>query len=229
MRKSVKIRTMNNNKFFTDTRITALLYLGLAITGIFVFVFAKSAIFVSGNASLTASNLLEKEMLARTGIAVELIMVAFQAFVALWFYKLFKKVNSFASVMIAVFGTINAIMILVSSAFWLVALNAPIPGDSVSTVYNLFSVHDSLWLVGNLFFGLWLFPMGYLMSQVMRSRILPKLLYVGGVGYIVSGLIVILFPTQAALAGILAIPATIGEFWVIGYLLSRSELRANVV
>jgi hypothetical protein len=75
MQKSVKIRTMNNNKFFTDTRITGLLYLGLAITGFFVFVFSKSAIYVNGDAIATSSNLLEKEMLARIGIPVILVSV----------------------------------------------------------------------------------------------------------------------------------------------------------
>jgi Domain of unknown function (DUF4386) len=163
-------------------------------------------------------------MLARVGIAVELVLVAFQALTALWFYRLFNKVNSFASVMIAIFGTINAIMILMSSAFWLAALNASITKDSVSMIYNLFSMHDSLWLVANLFFGLWLLPMGYLMSHVMSSKILSNLLFVGGTGYIVSAFILILLPEQTTLAGLLALPATVAEFWVIGYLLSRSTV-----
>lgn len=221
------MRTMNNNKFLTDTRISGLLYLGLAVTGLFVFVFAKNAIYVSGNTLATSSNLLEKEVLSRIGIAVELIMVAFQALAALWFYKIFRNVNGFSSVMLASFGIVNAVMILVSSAFWLASLNAAIARDSVSMIYNLFSVHDSLWLVGNLFFGLWLLPMGYLMSQVMKSKMLSRLLYVGGAGYIVSALILILLPAQAILAGILVIPATVAEFWVIGYLLSRSQLNKN--
>lgn len=210
--------------FLTDTRITGLLYLGLAIAGLFVFVFAKNGIYVSGDALATNTNLLEKEMLARAGIAVELVMVTFQVFVALWFYRLFIKVNSFASVMIAVFGTINAVMILGSSAFWLAALNASISKDSVSMIYNLFSMHDSLWLVANLFFGLWLLPMGYLVSHVMSSKILSKLLFIGGVGYIVSVFILILLPNQATLAGLLTLPATVAEFWVIGYLFSIPQL-----
>lgn len=213
------------NKFLTDTRITGLLYLGLAFAGIFAFLFAKSSLYVSGDAIATNTNILEKEMLARFGIAVELVLVAFQALVALWFYKIFNKVNSFASVTIAIFGTINAIMILVSSAFWLGALNASVSGDSVSMVYNLFSMHESLWLVANLFFGLWLLPMGYLMSQVIKSKVLPRFLFVGGIGYILSALILILLPDQTTLAGIFPIPATIAEFWVIGYLLSRSQLE----
>ena len=51
----------------------------------------------------------------------------------------------------------------------------------------------------------------------------------GGAGYIVSPLILILLPSQATIVGMLAIPATIGEFWVIGYLLSRAELKVNTV
>ncbi len=207
------------SKFLTDTRITGFLYLGLALAGLFAFLFAKSSIFVSGDALATNINLLEKETLARAGLVAELILVAFQAFVSLWFYKTFRKIDSFSSVMLASFGMVNATMILVSSAFWLSALNASIAKDSVSIVYNLFSLHESTWLVANIFFGLWLLPMGYLMSQVMKSRILPKLLFVGGIGYILSALILILFPSQETLAGLMPLPATVAEFWVIGYLL----------
>lgn len=218
---------MTNHKiFFTDTRITGLLYAGLAITGFYVFVFAKSGLYVSGDASLTASNLLEKETLARTGIVVELVMVTFQAFVSLWFYKIFKKVDGFSSVMLASFGMVNAIMILISSAFWLAALNASIAKDSISMIYNLFSLHEFLWLVANLFFGLWLLPMSYLISQVMKSKIISKLLFVGGVGYILSALILIVNPSQAVIAGMLALPATIAEFCVIGYLLTKSQINS---
>ncbi len=214
----------SKSKFLTDTRVTGLLYLGLAVTGMFVYLFARNNIYVGDNAQATNANLLEKESLARLGLAAELALVTFQALTAMWFYKIFCKVNSFASVIIASFGMVNAIMILMSSAFWLAALNASIAKDSVSMIYNLFSMHDSLWLVANLFFGLWLLPMGYLMSHVMSSKILSKLLFVGGVGYIVSAFILILLPNQATLAGIMALPATIAEFWVIGYLLRRSHL-----
>ncbi|MSR76167.1 MAG: DUF4386 domain-containing protein [Candidatus Ryanbacteria bacterium] len=213
-----------NNTFLTDTRITGLLYLGLAVTGIFVFIFAKGAVYVSGDALATNSHLLEKEMLARVGVAVELLMVAFQALVALWFYKLFSRVNSFASVTILAFGMVNAIMILVSSALWLGALTAAIAGESVAIVYNLFNLHELIWLVAHLFFGLWLVPIGYLFGQVMKSKVLAKLLYIGGVGYLLSALVLILLPDQITLDGILTMPATIGEFWVIGYLLSRPHL-----
>ena len=123
-----------NVKYLTDTRITGLLYLGLALSGMFAFLYARSNIYVDGDAVATTTNLLEKEGLARVGIAVELLLVAFQAFVAVWFYKIFKKVNSFAAGLIAVFGMVNAIAILLSTAMWLSSLNAAIAGDQAVNV-----------------------------------------------------------------------------------------------
>lgn len=124
------------SNFLTDTRVTGLLYLGLAITGMFVFLFARSNIYVDGNAQLTNTNLLEKESLARLGIAAELVLVIFQALAAVWFYKLFSKVDNFAAGLVAVFGTVNAVAILISSAMWLSALNASTAGDLAINVFN---------------------------------------------------------------------------------------------
>lgn len=204
----------NKYTFLTDTRITGLLYLGLALTGMFAFLFARSNIYVDGNAVATNAHLLEKETLARVGIAVELMLVAFQALTAIWFYKLFRNVNSFGAGMLTALGLVNATAILVSSAMWLSALNAAIAGESAATVFNLFNLHESIWLVSGIFFGLWLLPMGYLAAKTRMPRVLAGFLVAGGIGYILSTLLVILFPEQKSLSGIFALPATIGEFWM---------------
>ncbi len=217
--------TNTKEKFFTDTRITGLLYLALAITGMFVFLVAKSNLYVAGDAASTNTNLLEKETLARFGIVGELLLVASQALVAMWFYKIFKKVNSFAAVVLATFGMVNAVLILISSGAWLAALNAAVLGEPASTAFTLYNLHETIWLVGGLFFGLWLIPMGYLAAQANISRILAGFLIVGGGGYILSTFVVVFFPTQASLAGIMTMPATIGEFWMLGYLLRTPHLH----
>lgn len=216
-------------KFFTDTRITGILYLGLALTGLFVFLFARSNIFVDGNALATSTNLLEKESLARMGIAMELALVIFQALVAIWFYKLFKNVNSFASGLIAVFGTINAIAILISSAMWLSALKASVMGNPLVLVYDLLNLHESIWLVSGIFFGLWLIPMGYLTYKAKMPKALAGFLILGGIGYILSTFILILFPRFVTLAEALPMFATIGEFWIIGYLLIKPKLNLTKI
>jgi hypothetical protein len=71
-----------------------------------------------------------------------------------------------------------------------------------------------------MFFGLWLIPMGWL---VLRSRWLPRplgwILIAGGVSYLVSAFVTYLFPDADLVAGLLTVPATIGEFWILGYLI----------
>ncbi len=212
-------------RFLTDTRITGILYLGLALTGLFVFVFARSNIYADGNALATSTNLLEKENLARLGIATELALVIFQALVAVWFYKLFKKVNGFSSGLIAVFGIINAITILISSAAWLSALNATLVGNQADLAYNLLNLHESIWLVSGIFFGLWLIPMGYLTYKSGMPKALAWILTIGGIGYILSTFILILIPSLKTLAESLPMLATIGEFWIIGYLLIKPDIK----
>jgi hypothetical protein len=216
---------MISNTFLTDTRITGFLYLGLALTGMFTYLFARSNIYVDGDAFATAVNLLEKESLARIGIATELLLVAFQALAAVWFYKLFRNLNDFSAGLIAAFGMVNATMILVSSALWFSALTAAIAGESAVTVFSLFNVHESLWLVSGVFFGLWLLPMAYLAAKARMHRALVGFLIAGGIGYILSTFSLILFPEQKMFAEMLALPATIGEFWIIGYLLVKSRLN----
>ncbi len=62
--------------------------------------------------------------------------------------------------------------------------------------------------------------MGYIVVNTKRMPIwLGRILIIGGVGYILSAFLKYV-GIDAAIADSLAIPATIGEFWMIGYLLS---------
>jgi Domain of unknown function (DUF4386) len=213
-------------KFLTDTRVTGLFYLGLALTGFFVFLFARSNIYVESDALATSTKLIEKEALARLGIAVELALVVFQALAAIWFYKLFKRVRSFEAGLITVFGMVNAAAILISAAMWLSALNLALSG-ATAEAYNLLHLHESIWLVSGIFFGLWLIPMGYLAAKSNMPRALAGFLITGGVGYILSTLLIILFTGQKTLSDLLILPATVGEIWMVGYLISKPELNTT--
>lgn len=205
----------------TTARVTGLFYLGLAVTGVFAFLFAREQLFVEGNALETTANLVNNETLARFGIAAEILIAGFQALAAVWFYKLFKKKDSFAAGLITVFGMVNTTVILVSSAFWLVALNTALAGGANSTVQTLFEVHNALWAVSALFFGLWLLPMAYMAHQVKMPRVMIWFLVAGGLGYIVSTFTSVVLPEQTTLNEMLSTPATVGEFWMIGYLLFK--------
>ncbi|MGO4340388.1 DUF4386 domain-containing protein [Pedococcus sp. 2YAF34] len=207
-------------------RTTGLLYLGLAVTGAIGFQFVRGQLYVAGDPGATLSNLVDHTPVARLGIVLELGIVLTQALAAVWFYRLFRSVDTFAAGLIAVFGMVNATVILGSAAMLGTALDVSndkslaVPGGTAATVQLLYVISGHLWTVGGLFFGLWLIPMGWL---VVRSRWTPRLLgqllMVGGVGYILSTFVSYVFANADLMAGLLTVPATIGELWIVGYLI----------
>ena len=54
-----------------------------------------------------------------------------------------------------------------------------------------------------------------------------RLLVVGGAGYVLSGFVTYLWPDAAAVPELLVVPATIGEVWMLGYLLVRGAGRVT--
>lgn len=213
----------------STARTTGLLYLGLALTGVLGFLVIRPQL-IADDAAATLVRLGEQQALARLGIALELGIVVTQALAALWFYRLFRPVGSLAAGALAAFGLINATVILGSAACLATALElATDPlGDATGQVRLLTALSANLWGVGALFFGLWLIPMGLL---VLRSAGMPRslgwLLVGGGIGYVLSAFVSQLAPGAQPLADMLTIPATLGEFWMIGYLLHGGVFRES--
>lgn len=203
-------------------RTTGLFYLSLAIAGALGFLTIRPRLFAADDAEATLAHLTGNESLARVGIALELLVVLTQTFTAVWFYRLFRAIDAVAAGSIAAFGMVNAIAILGSAALLATATEvatAPF-GDAAATVQLLYLVSGNLWIVGGLFFGLWLVPMGWC---VLRSGWLPRvlgwLLVAGGAGYVLSTFVSYLAPGAALVADLLVVPASVGEFWILGYLL----------
>ena len=223
--------------FLTPRRITGLLYLGLAVTGLLSYLVIRSQLLVAGDAGATLDNLAADPQLARWGVALELGAVLFQAVLSVSFFALFRAVRPVAAVAIAAFGLINAVAILVATMLWSVAIviaagaTAAAPGtDAAATVLLLFTLHDAAWAAGNLFFGLWLIPMGLAVLAAGWVRLLGWALIVGGVAYVASAFLLVLAPGLQPIGEGLSLVATIGEFWIIGYLLftrSRGAGRAQ--
>lgn len=211
----------------TTARITGALYLALAITGLLGFLMVRPALLDPADAAATAANLVEKEGLARLGIALEYGIVLSQALVAIWFFQLFRSAHAVAAGAIAAFGLVNAVAILASAAAMTGALAVALDpslapgGDAGATAQLLYSLSTASWAGGALFFGLWLIPMGYaVVVSDWMPRLLGQVLMVGGAAYVVSAFSAILWPAApAAVEMVLVGLATIGEFWMIGFLL----------
>jgi len=209
-------------------RTTGLFYLGLALSGLFGFVLIRPQLFARDDPGATLANLVEHGSLARAGVAFELLVVVTMALAAAWFYRLFRPVDPVAAGGIAAFGLVNAVAVLVNAALLATAAELardPV-GDAAATVQLLYLVSGNLWGVGALFFGLWLMPMG---RCVLRSGWMPRalgwILLGGGAGYVVSAFVRYLVPDATAVADALTYPATVGELWMVGYLLVRGVRR----
>ncbi len=218
----------NRHELKRTARTTGLLYVALAITGMLSFLVIRNQIFVTDDPAGTLANLVEHTALARAGIVLEMSLVLAQALTAVWFYRLFRSVDSFAAGSLAAFGLFNAAMIAGSAAMLATALDVAkdaslnAAGNPAATAQLLYVISGHLWGVGAIFFGLWLIPMG---SLAQRSGWLPSLLgrilIWGGVGYVLSAFVTYLFPDAETIAGLMTLPATVGEFWIFGYLTIR--------
>lgn len=204
-------------------RVAGIWYLLLAISGIVGFMVLHAKIYTS-NPETTLVNLTESEGLARLRLLFELLIVISQALAALWFYRLFKGISDWQAWAVGVWGMVNSVVIMVSAIAMAAAIQ--IANSSVLTPDNKVAVIELLgllirhsWNVGGLFFGLWLIPMGYCVILSKRMpQWLGRILIIGGFGYIANTL-VYYTGFQYSLSGILTMPATVGEFWMIGYLL----------
>jgi hypothetical protein len=211
----------------TTARITGACYLALAIAGALGFLVVRPAIHVPHDAAATARNIVATGALPRVWLSLELLIVLAQALTAVAFYKLFRGFNAVAAGATGAFGLVNAVAILASAACIATGLKVAAEvalapgGDQAATVQLLFEASSSAWGVAALFFGLWLIPMGYVL---IATGIMPKALgwtlALGGVGYVISGFVSngLEGPPRWLVDG-LTIPASIGEFWMIGYLL----------
>jgi len=208
-------------------RTTGVLYLALAITGGLSFAVFRPATY-TGGPTQTLANLVDQEAFARVGLGMEMGLVVSGALAAVWFYKLFREINPVAAFATATFGLMNTVTQVASSIFLATSLavagdHALAPaGDAAAVVGLMGQLSTAAWGIGALFFGLWLIPMGWVAVSSNRfPRVLGWILIAGGCCYVLSAFLgnaVVGVPSAAVEA--LAAPATVGELWMIVYLLS---------
>lgn len=204
-------------------RIAGLWYLMMAISGVFGFLVFHSKVFDPVNPQITLNNLIEYESTARLRLIFEFAIVVSQALTAAWFYKLFKSIDAWNAWCVGVWGMVNSIVILISGIAIASAIHIASPSiiieNKVPLIQLLSTISSQAWGIGGLFFGLWLIPLGSIITESKRMPIwLGRTLILGGVGYLLSVFLNYL-DIEVIYAELLTIPADIGEFWMIGYLL----------
>ena len=177
-------------------RVAGFLYLIANLFAPFTLLYLPSRFIVRGDAAATASNIMASESLFRFGIVLNLFTFIGQIFLVLALYQLLKVVNknmaslmvifSLAAVPIAMVNELNNLAVLqfLNNADYLKVFQSDQLQD---LAYVFLRLHSQGFLIAQIFWGLWLFPMGYL---VFKSGFLPRiigvLLMIGCFGYVIE-------------------------------------------
>jgi hypothetical protein len=202
-------------------RLTGLLYLVVVLAGPFVLLYVPGKLFVAGDASATARNILAHESLFRAHIAVGLVSELFFVASVLALYRLLKGVHAdLAGLMVvlnlliaplALLGIANevAALALLRGGDFLRAFDAP-QRDALALL--LLELDRKGVLVSEVFWGLWLLPLGAL---VWRSGFLPRFLgawlTANGFAYVAISATAFLAPGQQRAVLTAATPVLLGE------------------
>jgi hypothetical protein len=215
---------MEQKQLIKTARLAGVWYLILAVSGILGFMVFHPQIFITNDPQKTLNNLMNLGSISRIRLLFELIIIVSQALAAVWFYKLFYGINKWAATTLGIWGTVNSVVIMISaismsSSIDIANASFPTMQEKAVLIQLLGGIISNVWSVGGLFFGLWLIPMGYIVISSGRMPIwLGRILIMGGIGYLLQTVLQSL-GVQSSYLDLLIIPATLGELWMIAYLL----------
>jgi hypothetical protein len=191
-----------------QSRIAGVWYLLLGLLSPLNLVYIPSKLIVAGDAAATAANLMAQEGLFRLGIVTSIAGQTAFLFAALAFYELFKSVHVglargllvlvIASVPICILNLGNqyAVLLLLGGGDYLKVFDM---AQIQALALFFLNVQGAGVHIVEVFWGLWLLPLGIL---VFKSRFFPKifgvLLVIGCFGYLLDCLLVFQFPSYRA-------------------------------
>lgn len=219
------------NSLKKTARGAGILYIIMDVFMIFGGMYVDPKIYVPGDTVTTVSNILASEWLFRLGFVSNLVGLILQLFLVHVLYELFKSVDKgqsrlmvifvVAGVSVAFLNTLNqyAPILLLSGAGHLSVFN---PAQLQTLAMVFFDIYEHGIMLAEIFWGLWLIPLGIL---VYKSRFVPKalgvLLIIGCFGHLLSFLSTFLFPDYIAILTPIAEMVMVGELPIFLWLLIK--------
>ena len=213
-------------------RIAGVFYLFVAIFGGFSQGVAPLSLYVAGDAAATAGNVIANPALVPVTVVAHLINAVFFVLTAVALYLLLGHVHKHVARVMVIAVVLAAGIISVSAVFAFAASRVAtdvtyvaafgVAGANALVLLLLQMEHYGI-LAAQVFFGLWLAPLGYL---AYRSGLFPKglgvVLVAATVSYLVDVLAAFLVPEVATQAHpFLTIAPLVAEVWMLAYLLVK--------
>lgn len=212
-------------------RLAGFFYLIVIITGLFSLMYVPSKLIAWENPALTFQNISSSVQLFRLSIAGSIICYIAFTLLPLVLYQLLKEVDGTYAKLMVILALISvpisfinlqnkfSVLTLIEGADYLKVFDIK---QLQAQMMLLLSNYNKGLLIAQVFWGLWLFPFGYL---VYKSRFLPKILGIflmlGCFGYLINVFGRTAFPhfSDFAILNYITLPATIGEIGTCLWLL----------
>jgi hypothetical protein len=227
---------MNSDK--KTARLAGFLYLLVIIFGVFAELYVRAELIVPNNAVETLNNIRANKSLLRLGFISDLLMQT--AFFLLPFplYRLFKRVNK-NQAMLMVLSVMVSVAIMCLNMLHQFAAILILERENSIAVFDAELIGELVFLfldlqkhgyrIAQIFFGLWLFPLGYLSY---KSGFIPKIigvfLMVACFSFFVDFfLFFMLSDYNISVSALITLPTTIGEFAMCFWLLIKGVQRTD--
>jgi len=210
-------------------RYAGLLFLIMVVSGLFAEIFFRQKLFTDDMA-VTAGNILNNEFLYRAGILSDIIMSLSYLLTALMLHKLLVSVDKNMASLMVLFAAAGSVLLLsnIMNEFApLYMLGAGSQGGALSSgqlqemAMLSFTAYGHGYMIGQVFFALWVLPLGIL---IYRSMFIPKVLGILFLIEVAGGLLSVavhfLIPNES-IETVLLLPGTLAEFGFMFWLLIR--------
>lgn len=221
-----------------NARIAGLFFLLMVVFGLFSEIFFRQKIFVDGDIAATANHIVANVFLYRAGIVSDLLMSTCYLFTALFLYKLLSSVNKNMAATMVVLAAVGSTLLMANTLNEfapLVILN----GNDAMAVFNtnqqqslavlFYQLYQHGYMIGQVFFALWVLPLGTLIYQ---SKFVPKVFGLLFALEAILGVIAVgahfLVPNEMT-ETILLLPGTIAELTFMVWLLIAYQKKQNEI
>lgn len=211
-------------------RIAGVLYLLVGIFGGFAEGYVDPKMYAAGNAAATVGNIISNSGLVRLGVVSHLLDGTFFIFTAMALYILLRHVHKNMARAMLILVMLATGIICLNTVFLFEGLRVAIDSTyaaafgivgSNALVLLLLDMQHYGTLIAQVFFGLWLIPLGFLAN---KSEMFPKwlgsILILGGVCYIIDLCTAFIFPEFGLkIHGFVVLPCAVSEISMVLYLL----------
>jgi hypothetical protein len=219
-------------------RVAGLFYIGLSVFMALSWFGVRDNVVVPGDAAATTAEIAANATLFRLGFVSELVGITFFVFLGMALYMLLKHVNSYVAAAMMVFVALGTAIHTLNMLNYFAALMLATEGSYATAidgggtdvlVLMFMDLHDHGYNIAQVYFSLWLLPLGYLAYKSgWFPRALGVLLMIGAATHTIEVLTHFLFPdVSEAVIFLVQIPAIIAELWMMGYLLIRGVRVAH--